>query len=182
MTENKRWKRRPAGSTWGDFGDDDQLGRLNLITPEKVLQGIAEVREGMSFCLSLPLDYPGGNKLNPRRHPPELRPTLRGGRPNFNYPVSRDDAEIHRCRVRRSGAADAAIFDAMGHARPCRADVRRRRRRRARDGVLQRLSRRRATSSARWTGRPARRPGRACRRPARSASRTWRRRRSRAAL
>ena len=94
MTENKRWKRRPAGSTWGDFGADDQLGRLNLITPEKVLQGIAEVKEGRSFCLSLPLDYPGGSKLNPRRHPPELRPTVRGGKPNFNYPVSRDDAKF----------------------------------------------------------------------------------------
>jgi len=91
MTENKRWKRRPPGSTWGDFGADDQLGRLNLITPDKVLQGIAEVKEGRSFCLSLPLDYPGGNRLNPRRHPPELRPTVRGGKPNFNYPVSRDD-------------------------------------------------------------------------------------------
>ncbi|MGO8914609.1 MAG: cyclase family protein [Stellaceae bacterium] len=94
MTENKRWKRRPPGSTWGDFGADDQLGRLNLITPEKVLQGIAEVKEGRSFCLSLPLDYPGGNKLNPRRHPPELRPTVRGGKPNFNYPVSRDNAKF----------------------------------------------------------------------------------------
>jgi kynurenine formamidase len=94
MTETTRWKRRPAGSTWGDFGADDQLGRLNLITPEKVLQGIAEVKEGRSFCLSLPLDYPGGNKLNPRRHPPELRPTLRGGGPNFNYPVSRDDPKF----------------------------------------------------------------------------------------
>jgi kynurenine formamidase len=91
MTENQRWKRRPPGSTWGDFGADDQLGRLNLITPQKVLQGIAEVKDGRSFCLSLPLDYPGGNKLNPRRHPPELRPTVRGGKPNFNYPVSRDD-------------------------------------------------------------------------------------------
>ncbi len=86
-----RWKRRPEGSTWGDFGPDDQLGRLNLLTPEKVKQGVAEVREGLSFCLSLPLDYPGGNVLNPRRYPPVLRPTLRNGRPNMNYPVSRDD-------------------------------------------------------------------------------------------
>jgi hypothetical protein len=42
----KRWKHRPEGSTWGDWGDDDQLGRLNLITPKKVLEGIAEVKEG----------------------------------------------------------------------------------------------------------------------------------------
>src|SRR6516162_10111820 len=93
MAENPRWKRRPPGSTWGDFGPDDQLGRLNLLTPQKVLQGIAEVREGKSFCLSLPLDYPGGNVLNPRRHPPLLRPTLRGNKANFNYALFADDPE-----------------------------------------------------------------------------------------
>ncbi|MFA7665381.1 MAG: cyclase family protein [Burkholderiaceae bacterium] len=85
MTDQPRWKQRPAGSNWGDFGPDDQLGRLNLIDAAKVRQGIAEAREGLTFCLSLPLDYPGGNVLNPRRHPPVLRPTVRNGRPNLNY-------------------------------------------------------------------------------------------------
>ncbi len=88
---SQRWTRRPEGSNWGDFGPDDQAGRLNLITAEKVRQGIAEVHEGRTFCLSLPLDYPGGNVLNPRRHPPVLRPTLRNGRPNMNYRLFRDD-------------------------------------------------------------------------------------------
>ncbi len=83
-----RWRRRPEGSTWGDFGPDDELGRLNLLTPEKVRQGAAEVREGLTFCLSLPLDFPGGNVLNPRRHAPQIRPTVRAsGRPNMNFPV-----------------------------------------------------------------------------------------------
>lgn len=91
MATTARWKNRPHGSTWGDWGPDDQLGRLNLLTPEKVKQGVAEVREGITFCLSLPLDYPGGNVLNPRRHPPVLRPTLRGGHPNFAYEVRRDN-------------------------------------------------------------------------------------------
>jgi hypothetical protein len=81
----KRWTQRPPGSNWGDFGPDDQLGRLNLLTPDKVREGIAEVRDGRSFCLSLPLDYPGGNALNPNRHPPVLRPTLRQGHVNFNF-------------------------------------------------------------------------------------------------
>jgi kynurenine formamidase len=70
-----RWKRRPEGSTWGDWGDDDELGRINLLTPAKVLQGVREVEAGISFCLSLPLDYPGGIALNQRRHPPRLAPT-----------------------------------------------------------------------------------------------------------
>jgi len=57
----ERWRQRPPGSNWGDFGPDDQWGRLNLITPKKVLEGIAEVREGLTFFLSLPLELPGGN-------------------------------------------------------------------------------------------------------------------------
>ena len=71
----KRWTQRPDGSTWGDWGDDDELGRINLLTPEKVLQGVAEVQAGISFSLSLPLDLPGGTVLNQRRHPPKLAPT-----------------------------------------------------------------------------------------------------------
>ncbi|WP_426571439.1 cyclase family protein [Aquihabitans sp. McL0605] len=71
----KRWQQRPDGSTWGDFGDDDELGRINLMTTEKVLQGVQEVQAGRTFCLSLPLDFPGGNALNQRRHPPVVAPT-----------------------------------------------------------------------------------------------------------
>jgi kynurenine formamidase len=90
---NPRWKHRPAGATWGDFGPDDQIGRLNLLTPEKVKQAVAEVREGLVFCLSLPLDYPGGNKLNPRRHPPRLDATYRDGKPFMNFPLRKIDAQ-----------------------------------------------------------------------------------------
>ncbi|MBV8387434.1 MAG: cyclase family protein [Acidimicrobiia bacterium] len=75
MPTEKRWKQRPEGSTWGDFGDDDELGRINLLTPEKVLQGVREVEAGITFSLSLPLDFPGGIALNQRRHPPILAPT-----------------------------------------------------------------------------------------------------------
>ena len=93
MTSNPRWKQRPPGSNWGDFGLDDQQGRMNLITPAKVRQGVAEVHEGITFCLSLLLDFPGGNVLNPRRHPPVIRPTVRNGRPNMNYRLFQDDPD-----------------------------------------------------------------------------------------
>jgi hypothetical protein len=88
---SKRWKRRPEGSNWGDFGPDDQLGRLNLLTPQRVLAALRDVHEGKSFCLSIPLDRPGGNVLSPGRFPPVLRPTLRNGRPRMNYRVSDDN-------------------------------------------------------------------------------------------
>lgn len=82
---SKRWIHRPPGSNWGEFGDDDQIGRLNLLTREKVLQGIAEVKEGIPFCLSLPLDYPGGNVGNPRRHPPQLFGAVADGHCFYNF-------------------------------------------------------------------------------------------------
>lgn len=90
---SKRWKHRPARSNWGDFGPDDELGRLNLITPAVVLKALKEVRLGQSYCLSLPLDLPGGNVLNPRRHPPRLAPTLREGRPVYNFRLDEHAAE-----------------------------------------------------------------------------------------
>lgn len=89
--ENPRWKKRPEGSNWGDFGPDDQIGRLNLLTPDRVLAAIREVRTGQSFCLSLPLDHPGGSGMNENRHPPILRPCLRHGGVNMNYIYSARD-------------------------------------------------------------------------------------------
>ena len=71
-----RWKQAPPQSSWGEFGPDDQRGRMNYVDQAKVLQGIAEVKEGRTFCLSLPLDYPGGSILNPRRKPPVLYSTV----------------------------------------------------------------------------------------------------------
>ncbi|MFH8133420.1 cyclase family protein [Pantoea osteomyelitidis] len=94
MNAHSRWKKRPAHATWGDFGADDQLGRLNLLTADKVRAGVAEVRTGQTFCLSLPLDLPGGTAMNPRRPPPQLNATRRGEAANMTYPLSRDNAHL----------------------------------------------------------------------------------------
>lgn len=128
---NPRWQRRPEGSNWGDFGPNDQLGRLNLLTPEKVRQGVAEVQDGLAFSLSLPLDYPGGNALNPNRHPPVLRPLLRKGLVNFNCllgdlepgrtdVLSDDLAILHlQYSTQWDGLAHAgSMFDANGDGLP----------------------------------------------------------------
>ncbi|MGH8800922.1 MAG: cyclase family protein, partial [Casimicrobiaceae bacterium] len=81
----RRWLHRPEGSNWGEFGDDDQLGSLNYITPDTIRRAATEVIAGLSFCLSLPLDYPGGSVLAPHRFPPRLEATKRHGYPFFNY-------------------------------------------------------------------------------------------------
>lgn len=128
---NPRWQQRPEGSTWGDFGENDQLGRLNLLTPEKVRQGVAQVREGLRFSLSLPLDYPGGSALNPNRNPPVLRPLQRKGLVNFNCllqtlepgrtDVLSDDMAILSLQYSTqwdSLAHVGALFDANGDGLP----------------------------------------------------------------
>ncbi|UOA33664.1 hypothetical protein DSM110093_03760 (plasmid) [Sulfitobacter sp. DSM 110093] len=89
-----RWINRPDGSNWGEFGPDDERGRLNLLTSERTRQAAQEIQEGRSFCLSLPLDYPGGSFLNPRRGPPRHFATIRDDSANFNYDIAREDPAI----------------------------------------------------------------------------------------
>ncbi|HKV55460.1 MAG TPA: cyclase family protein [Candidatus Binataceae bacterium] len=48
----------PAGSAWGVFGDDDQVGTINLMTPERVKVASAFIRSGRVFALNLPIDVP----------------------------------------------------------------------------------------------------------------------------
>ena len=127
----QRWKNRPQGSNWGEFGEDDQLGRLNLIGQEQVLKGIREVKEGKNFCLSLPLDYPGGNVLSPVRFPPKLKPVIRNNAPYFNYEwgqvdsslkdIAADDAVLLHTQYSTqwdSLAHRGSVFDADGDGMP----------------------------------------------------------------
>ncbi|HSN41685.1 MAG TPA: cyclase family protein [Burkholderiales bacterium] len=87
----KRWKNRPDGSNWGEFGEDDQRGRLNLLTAERRLRALQEVKTGEVFCLSHPLDKPGGSVLNAFRKPPVFHPVTREGKLYFNLAMSETD-------------------------------------------------------------------------------------------
>jgi len=57
-------------SNWGRWGPDDQLGTLNLLTPERVAAAARLVEAGEVVPLGLPLDadgpqVPGGGRFNP---------------------------------------------------------------------------------------------------------------------
>ncbi|MEE3132601.1 MAG: hypothetical protein VX298_03450, partial [Pseudomonadota bacterium] len=43
-------------SNWGRWGDDDELGTLNTITPSVRAQAAALVKEGTTISLALPLN------------------------------------------------------------------------------------------------------------------------------
>lgn len=61
----------PPGNAWGLFGPNNDLGMLNLLTPETVRQAATEeIRDGVRFSLDLPLDrlkYPSFGR-NPFQH------------------------------------------------------------------------------------------------------------------
>ena len=46
-------------NNWGRWGNDDEVGTLNFITPEKIRQSAGLVRSGKVFSLELPLDGSG---------------------------------------------------------------------------------------------------------------------------
>lgn len=131
---SERWVNRPEGSTWGDWGEADQRGRMNLVTPERRLRAAQCVQEGLAFCLSMPLDLPGGNVVNPKRYPPKFGPVFHppeNGRLYYNHvwdevqpgcmDVTSDESVTLYCQYSTqwdSFAHVGSLFDADGDGEP----------------------------------------------------------------
>lgn len=88
------WKQRPKLSNWGDWGHDDKIGQLNVITDDVIVEAIKEVRTGKRFCLSLPLDFPGNDVLNAVRKEPRLKPVTRESAEYYNYRWDQKDERL----------------------------------------------------------------------------------------
>jgi kynurenine formamidase len=93
----------PPGSAWGVFGDDDEVGTINLLTPERVLAAARSIRHGKVFALNLPINIPdpplftrGAHKHTIKQFPGELNFVLDDYLDNF-YPQasSQWDALCH---------------------------------------------------------------------------------------
>lgn len=56
---------------WGRWGDDDERGTVNFITPDRLIAAAALVKKGRIFDLGIPFDgngpQPGGGRINPVR-------------------------------------------------------------------------------------------------------------------
>lgn len=61
---------KPARSTWGLFGENDQVGTLNLLTPERVVHAASLVHKGAVFPLNWEMEkpYPPILGRKPMRH------------------------------------------------------------------------------------------------------------------
>ena len=100
-------------SNWGRWGEDDQRGTLNLITPAVVLRGTAAVRSGRAFSLAIPFDETGPqwDSVNmPERVNPELRTYL----VNLAFTGDTDDFTTSDDSF-RMGSQAATHLDALAH-------------------------------------------------------------------
>lgn len=48
----------PQGAAWGVFGDEDEVGTINLLSPERVKAAAGSIRSGKVFALNLPINIP----------------------------------------------------------------------------------------------------------------------------
>jgi kynurenine formamidase len=59
----------PPRSSWSVWGDDDELGTLNLLTEARTVRALRHVRSGRVFNLGLPLHEPRRNAESRRANP-----------------------------------------------------------------------------------------------------------------
>ncbi|OQV09726.1 hypothetical protein CLAIMM_13816 [Cladophialophora immunda] len=48
---------QPQGNAWALWGENDELGTLNYLTPEVILQATKEIKAGVTIQLDLPLNH-----------------------------------------------------------------------------------------------------------------------------
>ena len=63
-------KGAPPESSWGVFGDNDEFGCLNFLTPKGIVDAAKLVKKGKVFRLDTPINYakPPLFNRNPARH------------------------------------------------------------------------------------------------------------------
>src|SRR5260370_21118847 len=77
-------------SNWGRWGKDDQIGTLNHVTPQDIVNAAGLIRTGKVFALGIPLDSKGpqtglfGGRFKPIHHMLATRTHAIPGRPAWN--------------------------------------------------------------------------------------------------
>lgn len=62
----------PHGNAWGRFGPNDELGTLNLLTPEVIVEAAKEIQTGVRISLDWPLSMPSYPSFNRKPFKQEL--------------------------------------------------------------------------------------------------------------
>src|ERR1700674_1092287 len=70
---------KDAPKNWGRWGNDDEIGALNYLSPSVVLTAVECVRQGRVFTLQLPMCDPNGDPVAPERRPAQHFMTMDKG-------------------------------------------------------------------------------------------------------
>jgi kynurenine formamidase len=99
-------------NNWGRWGPNDQVGTINLVTPDVVRRGAACARTGRTFSLALPLSESEGiqtgvmpGRINPVRTMVQLNTPMTGDASDF---CTSDDLVV-------MGLQSATHWDGLGH-------------------------------------------------------------------
>ncbi len=113
MTEAKVWPHQELGkelSNWGRWGDDDEIGTMNFVTPQKRVEAAKLVKTGKVIDMGIPYDkngpfLPDGFRQNPT-HLMTFLPADTAGVPDGM--ISADDMVI-------MGLQAATQWDSLAH-------------------------------------------------------------------
>jgi kynurenine formamidase len=99
----------PDNSDWGLWGDGDEVGTINLLTPERVLAASQLIRTGKTFPLNWKLELPNP----PLFHRERLSHTIKNKRPFVNDDVYNDfntQSSTHWDGLTHMGSAQCQCF------------------------------------------------------------------------
>lgn len=114
MSEQQIWPHHELGkelNNWGRWGDDDEIGTLNFVTPQKRVEAARLVKTGKAFDLGMAFDKDGPFKAGGFRNNPIHVMTLLPG-DTAAAPdglISADDMII-------TGLQSATQWDGLAHA------------------------------------------------------------------
>ncbi|MFF3567603.1 cyclase family protein [Nocardia jiangxiensis] len=113
MSDDKIWPHHELGkelSNWGRWGDDDQVGTLNFVTPEKRVAAAKLVRTGKAFDLGMAFGSDGPFKAGGFRNNPIHVMTLL---PSDTAMVA--DGQISADDMIITGLQSATQWDGLAH-------------------------------------------------------------------
>ncbi|MFD4507397.1 cyclase family protein [Streptomyces sp. NPDC058457] len=114
MSAEKVWPHHELGkklNNWGRWGDDDEIGTLNFVTPQKRIEAAQLVRTGKAFDLGMAFDSNGPFKSGGFRNNPIHVMTLLPSDTGFAQDglISADDMIV-------TGLQAATQWDGLAHA------------------------------------------------------------------
>lgn len=106
---------RDSPKNWGKWGPDDEVGALNYLGPEQVLQAIGCVRSGKQFTLQIPMADPRGDPVWPGRRGAERYQIIDEGHWSCGKAAQPPGGQHYADDAISAYLQGSTQYDALGH-------------------------------------------------------------------